>query len=453
MFKRKAAVKAGLFLGLVVTALGVPWLPSILGLAQAAVDIAEVPESRQPMGLNLPPYRMDAPGVPLDDQIVDDLESLGVKWVRFEFQAAGNPPAVPVADYHVVVDRLDARGIEVLGLLDYATVPRPREQWGETAFRDEFVHSTSLLVDEFKDKIDSWEIWNEQDIGYGPGSLGGDTYMSPQDYAYLLGGDPTADPALFPWAAMGVYEAIKASDPGAVVLLGGLSNAWRSPDGRGAGNYLMAVYQELSVLGYSPGSWPFDVVAVHPYYGLNPDPSVYLYNGGDYILRANIWSAMNEQGDGIKRIWVTEIGWNTNTTQWVCMPPFVSEENQAAYLRKSWDTFLREPTSQTQVLVDKVFWYQYQDTGVQVDSEQCPVATATTVTQAVAETYNRVRPPRVTPTPSSADSTADLVVIDAWWGLVHGDLVPKPSYDTYRDHWLPQNYVYLPVILQQLTIP
>jgi hypothetical protein len=391
--------------------------------------------------------------VPLDGQIADDLENLGVKWVRFEFRAKGDPPDIPVTDYHAVVDRLAARGIEVLGLLDYATVPRPRESWSQSAYRDEFVHVASLLADEFKDKIDFWEIWNEQDIGFGPGSLGGDTYMSPQDYAYLLGGDPTADPTLFPWAAIGVYEAIRASAPSTAVLLGGLSNAWRSSDGRGAGNYLLAVYQELSVMGYGPGSWPFDVVAVHPYYGVNPDPNVYLYSEGTYILRSNIWSAMDENGDGTKRIWITEIGWNTNTTQWVCMPPFVSEENQAAYLQESWDTFLREPTSQNEVLIDKVFWYQYQDTGVQVDPVLCPVATATPTTHVASESYRRVRPPRVTPTPSSADSPATSVVIDSWWGLVHGDYVPKPSYDTYRDHWLPQHSVYLPLVIRQTSLP
>jgi hypothetical protein len=443
------AVKVRLIFGLVVAAFSLQWLPGALGIAQASDSIGEVPDSRQPMGLNLPPYRMDAPGVPLDAEIVDDLEMLGVKWVRLEFQATGSPPAVPITDYQTVVDRLDARGIDVLGLLDYTTVPRPQDSWSQTTYRDEFIHSASLLVDEFRDKIRAWEIWNEQDIGFGPSSLGGDTYMSPQAYAYLLGGDPTADPILLPYAALGVYEAIKTSDPDAIVLLGGLSNAWKSPDGRGAGNYLLAVYQELSTLGYGPGSWPFDVVAVHPYYGLNPDPSVYLFNGGDYILRANIWAAMDEQGDGGKRIWVTEIGWNTNTTQWACMPPFVSEENQAAYLQESWDTFLRVPTSQTDVLVDKVFWYQYQDTGVQVDSEQCPVATATAVAEVIAETHSRVRPPRVTATPSSANSPQDLVVIDAWWGLVHGDLVPKPAFETYRDHWLPENYVYLPLIIRQ----
>ena len=216
-----------------------------------------------------------------------------------------------------------------------------------------------------------------------------------------------------------------------------------------AGNYLLAVYQELSVLGYGPGSWPFDIVAVHPYYGLNPDPNVYLFSEGTYILRTNIWSAMDEQGDGSKRIWITEIGWNTNTTQWVCMPPFVSEENQAAYLQESWDTFLREPTSQNEVLVDKVFWFMYQDTGIEVDPTVCPPVEGLPLGEFAADPYTRIRPPRITPTPGSGRAAeVDPVVIDFWWGLVHGDYVPKPAYYHYKLFGQLEDPLYLPLILK-----
>jgi hypothetical protein len=419
------------------------------GLAQQSQSIEWVPEARRPMGMNLPAYRMDVPGAPIDEQIVGDLETLGAKWVRFEFRAVGDPPAVPIAGYATAIDRLSARGIRVLGLVDYTTVPRPKAAWGTTAYREEFVRTASELAAEFKDEIHYWEIWNEEDIGYKAGSSTGDTYLSPQDYAYLLGGDPTASPSVYPWAAMGVTQAIKNADPGANVLLGGLSNAWKASDGGGAGHYLEALYQQLGALGYAEGGWPFDIVAVHPYCGNETDPSIYLFDSGDYILRNNLWSVMAAHGDGGKRFWITEIGWNTNTTQWVCMPPFVSEENQAAYLETSWQIFLAEPTGEGQVLVDRVFWYQYQDTGARVDPAKCPVATATPVAYLAPESYERVRPPRVTPTPNPDQRQVASVVIDAWWGLVHGDYQPKPAYGVYRDFPLPSGrYVYLPVVLR-----
>jgi hypothetical protein len=161
---------------------------------------------------------------------------------------------------------------------------------------------------------------------------------------------------------------------------------------------------------------------------------------------------MAGQGDGRKRLWITEIGWNTNTTQWVCMPPFVSQANQAAYLETSWNIFLGEPTSPGEVLVDKVFWFDYQDKGVRVDSTQCPVATATPAGFEAAESYTRVRLPLVTPVPGPAQPRAAPIVIDAWWGVVHGDYVPKPSYHAYRTYGWP-DHVYLPLALKRAAGP
>ena len=178
--------------------------------AQSPEPPRDVPESRQSMGINLPPYRMDTPGVPIDDLIVGDLENLGAKWMRFEFRAKGSVPntTIPFADYAEALDSLAAHGIEALGLIDYTTLPWPKETWSTTAYREAFVSRTSDLVSEFGDKIHAWEIWNEEDIGYGPGDPGGDTYLSPMDYAYLLGGDPTADEATDPLAATGVYLSL-----------------------------------------------------------------------------------------------------------------------------------------------------------------------------------------------------------------------------------------------------
>jgi len=419
--------------------------------AQTLAPAGDVPESRQAMGINLPPYRMDTPGVPIDEQIVGDLENLGAKWMRFEFRAKGSVPNtyIPYADYHTAADNLAARGIEALGLIDYTTLPWSKATWSTTAYREAFVSRTSELVGQFVNKIHAWEIWNEEDIGYGPGDPGGDTYMSPQDYAYLLGGDPTADEATQPWATMGVYQAIKSLDPDALVLLGGLSNAWKGEDGRGAGHYLDELYQKLSELGYESGTWPFDVVAVHPYYGLNPDPSVYLFDGGDYILRANLWTVTDANEDGDKRFWITEIGWNTNLTQWACIFPSVSEASQASYLRKSWEIFLTEPTSDNDVLVDKVFWFMYQDTGILVDPTACPPVEGLPMSGIAADPHTRIRPPRITPTPGAGRANeVDPVVIDFWWGLVHGDYVPKPAYYYYRLFGRLEGPIYLPLIVK-----
>ena len=423
-------------------------------LAQTLEPDRDVPESRQPMGMNLSPYAPD--GAPINDEVVSDLENLGVKWMRFEFRAKGTPSDIPYDDYHLAVDNLAARGVEVLGLIDYTTLPLPKEEWSTTDYRDEFVSLTSRIVGEFKDQIHAWEIWNEEDIGYDPDypNAGGETYLSPMHYAYLLGGDPTANEFTHPSAAQGVYEAIKEQDSEATVLLGGLSNAWKGEDGRGAGHYLHELYQQLAALGYGPGSWPFDVVGVHPYYGLEPDPAIYLFDGGEYILRANLWTVMEENGDGDKHFWITEIGWNTNDKQWACIFPSVSEASQAGYLYRSWDIFLSEPTSESEVLVDKVFWFMYQDTGIWVDPEKCPLLDGLPAAAIAADPHTRIMPPRVTPTPApDRASQSEMVVIDFWFGVVHGDYVPKPSYYVYRMVGQVESTIYLPLILRSSTSP
>ena len=119
-------------------------------LAQTPEPARNVPESRQPMGLNLSPYREG--GVPIDEQIVGDLENLGVKWMRFEFRTKGTPPNtyIPVEDYTVAAENLAAHGIEVLGLIDYTTLPWPKADWSTTDYREKFVSRTSDLVSELQ---------------------------------------------------------------------------------------------------------------------------------------------------------------------------------------------------------------------------------------------------------------------------------------------------------------
>jgi fructose/tagatose bisphosphate aldolase len=44
-------------------------------------------------------------------------------------------------------------------------------------------------------------------------------------------------------------------------------------------------------------------------------------------------------------------------------------------------------------------------------------------------------------------------VIDFWFGVVHGDYVPKPSYYTYRMVGQVEDTIYLPLVLSGTTSP
>jgi hypothetical protein len=100
-------------------------------------------------------------------------------------------------------------------------------------------------------------------------------------------------------------------------------------------------------------------------------------------------------------------------------------------------------------LVDKVFWFMYQDTGIRVDPTTCPLVDGLPLADIAADPRTRVMPPRVTPTPGPERvPDANLVVIDFWFGVVHGDYVPKPAYYAYRLSGQVEGYLYLPLIVK-----
>jgi hypothetical protein len=105
-------------------------------------------------------------------------------------------------------------------------------------------------------------------------------------------------------------------------------------------------------------------------------------------------------------------------------------------------------------LVDKVFWFMYQDTGIWVNSETCPLLDGLPTAAIAADPRTRIMPPRVTPTPApDRASQSEMVVIDFWFGVVHGDYVPKPSYYIYRLVGQVESTVYLPLILRSSASP
>jgi hypothetical protein len=137
------------------------------------------------------------------------------------------------------------------------------------------------------------------------------------------------------------YEAAKAADPGATVLLGGLSKS--------DFYYLEDVYR-------AGGGPYFDAVAVHPYtYGV--DPTV-VWNGvhdwedpGRISINAfpairEIRRSMEAHGDAGKQVWLTEFGYSTTTAD-----GGVSGRTQAAFLRKAYRYVERFPW------VEAMFWY------------------------------------------------------------------------------------------------
>ena len=164
-------------------------------------------------------------------------------------------------------------------------------------------------------QISAWEIWNEPNL-----SVFWPTGRDAVAYTKLL---------------KAVYPAIKAVNPNAVVITGGLSP---EPGAGlpGAVAYLKAMYA-AGAAGY------FDAVGLHPYYY----PYVPII---DDI--AAVHALMVANGDGNKKIWMTELGAPTGTAS-----NAVSEKKQALAIGKIVE-FARDYS-----YIGPIYMYSLLDTG------------------------------------------------------------------------------------------
>jgi hypothetical protein len=178
-----------------------------------------------------------------------------------------------------LVDGYRAEGIQVLGLLDYSVAWANGQAGSGTVFGpptnlDAWSAYVSAVAQHYKGRISAYEIWNEPDAAF---------FWNGQD-----GGSPDAYLPLLQRA----YEAIKAVDPTATVMNGGLTGTARGAAfmnrllDLGAGNYL-------------------DVVAFHGYVssdGLDTD-----------VYSDTIWPLLGQARTRAgKPLWITEFGWRSD---------------------------------------------------------------------------------------------------------------------------------------------
>ena len=255
-------------------------------------------------------------GIEFTEALANDAAALKVDMMRVEFIGASDADrSICYAAYDQIVDRTAAREIKILGLLDYQTVASDgQSEWGTDAFRQRFVARIEEIVSHYSSRqnpIRHWEIWNEEDLcveGFCP-------RIDPEPYGQIL---------------VDAYHAIKAIDPGSTVVLGGIS-----PKGfEYTDNYLQELYATAPIQAHysQHGYHPFDVVGSHPYPEIFSAPDPGLAN----VLNDKIKAVMNANGDSAKKVWLTEMGWNSF---------YVSERQQADYLSEvlSDDGLLERP--------------------------------------------------------------------------------------------------------------
>jgi polysaccharide biosynthesis protein PslG len=188
------------------------------------------------------------------------------------------------------------RGMNVLGLIaytpDWARAPGsyfsapPVDPSTYGAF-------AAKVAQRYGDRVSNWEIWNEPNLPL----FFGFTDNRPERYTELL---------------KVAYPAIKAVQPNSTVIAGGLSPAFE-PDAPPP--FVNAMYA-----AGAKGS--FDAMAMHPYVfpgGLAADSQ----NGWSDVERVH--QLMIDNGDGAKKIWMTELGAPTSAPT----AEGVSQEEQA----------------------------------------------------------------------------------------------------------------------------
>lgn len=260
------------------------------------------------------------------DTVLNKAGNAGVQWGREEFTWDVIEPSQDVYSwdtYDAVVDAYENEGVHMLGLLTYSSSwasSNPGSDDSEfyppdiTAW-EEYV---TEVATRYAGRVNAWEIWNEPNMD---GAWKGTT----AEYAELL---TTA------------ANAIHSANPDAKVVLGGLSGADTS--------FLNELYDELSDVSI------IDVVAIHPYRVIGSDFNYAPESIADGLNMLtndiyNIKAVMRAHGQVGVPLWLTEVGWTTDSTG-------VSEDTQARYLMRLYSIALSIKN------VKKVFWYDMTDT-------------------------------------------------------------------------------------------
>jgi hypothetical protein len=200
----------------------------------------------------------------------------------------------------------------------------------------DFSSAVNYLANAFGPRVTAWEIWNEEDSkAWWTGS--------PADYVNLL---------------RGAYAAVKAANPSALVLLGGL----------GANNY-----PYLSSLYAAGVSGSFDAVADHTDDACSvTSPYAFAFVQNTQVISqwaflgfTSVHSVMVANGDAAKPIYMTEMGWSTTNSECHVGASAgkklagVSNATQATYLQQAYHCLAAPQYS----YVAASMWYAMVDFG------------------------------------------------------------------------------------------
>jgi len=309
----------------------IPVLITLLALALATLPGAPAQaQPRQPAAPSLFGLNMYITGAERSDAeaaaLVEKAAAIGAQWTREEICWACWGRKDHNDFYDLRLGMLAGRGIGVIGMLlttpeqfrdpgcvAYAQSTGQPAYWCAPTDMDAYAAWAAKVVerydgDGFRDapgspRVAAWEIWNEPD----------------KDGTWL----PHADPAAYATMLRKAHDAIKAADPTALVLNGGVYVF----DAVGEGGFMNRVVQ---LAGWDS----FDVLSIHPWLIDHAPDEPGLINPRerfDVTVPGRIELSRRWAAQGGKPVWVTEVGWSTCGGS--CPAPFAkSEDQQASYM-------------------------------------------------------------------------------------------------------------------------
>ncbi|HTB50404.1 MAG TPA: Ig-like domain-containing protein [Solirubrobacteraceae bacterium] len=278
----------------------------------------------------------------LSQQSAEQVAGLGVGWVRvFAAWNIFEPNRGHLNEPEIATLEAGLAGLPkgTKAIVDVVNTPEWESGSSNPAMPprnpDDYARFAGALAKRLAGHVAAWEIWNEEDASLW----------------WASGPDPAAYTALL----KATYPAVKAADPSATVVLGGLT-----------GND----YEFLSQLYDDGAKGSFDAVAVHTDTICDVESPYEILRNGQTDPRISRWSflgyrtvheVMLAHGDD-SPIWMTELGWSTDTQ--VCnsgawagqKPAGVSSQQQATFLLQAYHCLAQDPYVQVGI------WYGLQDT-------------------------------------------------------------------------------------------
>src|SRR5205807_1381872 len=280
------------------------------------------------------------------------LAAAGVRLIRFDMlwsQVERRRGGFDFSALDARVSAAQAAGLEVLAILDYgnplyssrgavaSTTPLaggvPPFGVGQADFYPpddpaDFGRYAGAVAAHFRGQVLAYEIWNEENEGW--------RFWPPHE-----------DAAAYAALLRAAHKAVKAADPGATVLFGGVFFPAVPPGlpGTAGDTFLDQGYAADPQLGSS-----FDAVAYHPY------PYPFTSPEYDAPVRGSVPHAgdamaavLARHGNAGRPLWITELGWPTQSGYGV------SPQKQAEYL-------VRGAALSAAAGLRAFTWYTYGDT-------------------------------------------------------------------------------------------